>query len=504
MSVIKVGTGRRSGPAGSKRVHSTIACAAVLFLSLGAGSLHAAEGDLDPSFGIGGRSILSLGSSHDAIYSIDALPSGKLIAAGNGMGQSAVVARLTASGQLDPTYATGGILRIPSSAFGGYSQARADGSAIVAYYYVGGLATLPAFAVSRITPGGAVDLKFGSSGVARFIVDSSSRVSGMTTDAAGNIFVLGAYFNGTANDWMIGKFTPGGQLDMSFGTGGIVRTNFSRPEIADPQDWPTAIKIDPLGRIVVGGSTSTSLSMGNGNILHAIARYTSTGELDSSFDGDGKAYFSFDDSFLDREFVSDVEFFPDGDLLLASAGGSDTALVRLNDNGSFDPQLGNGGVLQFPFRSPFRDPRDIHVDHKGRILMVGTEYQNGSNLLDYTIGRLLPSGEPDPSFAGGGRIETFGAQYSAAYVMELLPNGQFLAAGTAGQASPTNDFRALVARYEVVPEPTTLVFISMAIVPLAFCTRKPTSPRVPPGVVCAASAPSPTNLLDSIDSTLEH
>lgn len=431
--------------------------AALIVIILAAAPLHAAEGDLDPAFGIGGRSILNLGSFHDAIYSIDALPDGKLIAAGNGMGTAAVVARLTETGQLDSTYAENGILTIPSSAFGGYSQARADGSAIVAYYQTGSSSS-PGFAASRITPGGAIDPTFGTAGVAAFPTNTASRVSGMTTDAAGNIFVIGSYYNGASLDWMIGKFTPEGQPDMNFGNAGVVRTNFGRPEIADPEDWPYMVKVDPLGRLVVGGYTSTEA--GPGNLFHAIARYTDTGELDTSFDGDGKAYFSFDDSFLDREYVSDVEFLPDGDLLLASAGGSDTALVRLNENGSFDPQLGNGGVLKFPFRSPFRDPLDIHVDHKGRILMVGTEYQNGSSLLDYTIGRLLPSGEPDPSFAGGGRIESFGVQYSAAYVMELLPNGRFLAAGTAGQASPSNNFRAFVARYEVVPEPSALLLIA--------------------------------------------
>jgi uncharacterized delta-60 repeat protein len=440
----------------ANQVSTAVAISAALIVVVAA-PLRAAEGDLDPAFGISGRSILNLGSFHDAIYSIDALPDGKLIAAGNGMGTAAVVARLTETGQLDSTYAENGILTIPSSAFGGYSQARADGSAIVAYYQTGSSSS-PGFAASRITPGGAIDPTFGTAGVAAFPTNTTSRVSGMTTDAAGNIFVIGSYYNGASLDWMIGKFTPAGQPDMNFGNAGVVRTNFGRPEIADPQDWPYMVKVDPLGRLVVGGSTSTEA--GIGNMFHAIARYTSTGELDSTFDGDGKAYFGFDDSFVDHEFVSDIEFLPNGDLLVASAGGSDTALVRLNDNGSFDPQLGNGGVLKFPFRSPFRDPRDIHVDHKGRILMVGTEYQNGSSLLDYTIGRLLPSGEPDPSFAGGGRIESFGAQYSAAYVMELLPNGQFLAAGTAGQASPTNDFRALIARYEVVPEPSALLLIA--------------------------------------------
>jgi uncharacterized delta-60 repeat protein len=333
----------------------------------------------------------------------------------------------------------------------GYSRAFDDGSAIFAYYRSFSTGT-SGFAVSRMTPQGTVDMTFGVAGEGFVPNNLASGINGLEVDAAGNIYVIGPTFRNDRLDWMIGKFTPRGLPDVTFGTAGVVVTDFTRPGITNPQDYPWTVKVDSKGRIVVGGQTSTNEFQGSGNLLHAVARYLPNGQLDTTFDGDGKAVFGFDTSVFDREFVSDIEFMADGDLLLASAGGSDTALVRLNENGSFDSQLGNDGVLSFPFRSPLADPRDIRIDEQGRILMVGYAFQSGSTVTNFAIGRILANGAADMSFANGGRYESFG-QYSQGYAFDIQPDGKLVAVGIGGQASPTNNFNALVARYDLIPEP---------------------------------------------------
>jgi hypothetical protein len=61
---------------------------------------------------------------------------------------------------------------------------------------------------------------------------------------------------------------------------------------------------------------------------------------------------------------------------------------------------------------------------------------------------------PDLSFANGGKFEAFG-QYSQGYAFDIQPGGKLVGVGIGGQANPTNNFNALVARFELIPEPAS-------------------------------------------------
>lgn len=72
-----------------------------------------------------------------------------------------------------------------------------------------------------------------------------------------------------------------GDLDPSFGSGGLVTTNFGRIDQAH------SVAVDSQGRIVAAGF----------NLRHefALVRYTPNGDLDPSFSSDGKVKTSFGD-----------------------------------------------------------------------------------------------------------------------------------------------------------------------------------------------------------------
>src|SRR5688572_13781537 len=75
------------------------------------------------------------------------------------------------------------------------------------------------------------------------------------------------------------RITPAaGQLDPTFGTGGIVTT-----PIGPTWDESRTVAIDDQDRIVVGGR-----SMIGNNWDFSLSRYLPDGSLDTSFDGDGK------------------------------------------------------------------------------------------------------------------------------------------------------------------------------------------------------------------------
>src|SRR5439155_616944 len=81
------------------------------------------------------------------------------------------------------------------------------------------------------------------------------------------------------------RITPtAGQLDPTFGAGGLVTTQFTAPS----DDLGRAAAVDSLGRVVVAGYTTN----GSNNDF-AVARLTAAGALDTTFDGDGKQTVAF-------------------------------------------------------------------------------------------------------------------------------------------------------------------------------------------------------------------
>jgi uncharacterized delta-60 repeat protein len=72
--------------------------------------------------------------------------------------------------------------------------------------------------------------------------------------------------------------TQSGTLDLSFGTGGKVTTDF-----AGNSDGAGAIAVQPDGKLVAAGGATI-----NEQVDFALARYESDGTLDASFGTGGK------------------------------------------------------------------------------------------------------------------------------------------------------------------------------------------------------------------------
>ncbi|MFD1732931.1 delta-60 repeat domain-containing protein [Deinococcus malanensis] len=84
------------------------------------------NGSLDPSFGSAGTAVLNLISSSSAnpsgyeIYSAIALQKdGKILVGGGTSGLTPLMARLTPTGALDPTFGNGGVVIVPELTVGG-------------------------------------------------------------------------------------------------------------------------------------------------------------------------------------------------------------------------------------------------------------------------------------------------------------------------------------------------------------------------------------------------
>jgi uncharacterized delta-60 repeat protein len=133
-----------------------------------------------------------------------------------------------------------------------------------------------------------------------------------------------------------------GMLDPAFGNGGLVMTAFPGQF---SNDTAMSLVMLPDGRAVAAGSTNVNLAF----TAMAVARYLTTGALDTTFDGDGLVTVPFIppgpgiDAFSEARRVL---LQPDGRLVLVGyAAGSQPnqsfiALARLNVDGSLDTSFG--------------------------------------------------------------------------------------------------------------------------------------------------------------------
>jgi uncharacterized delta-60 repeat protein len=142
----------------------------------------------------------------------------------------------------------------------------------------------------------------------------------VSTQSDGRIVVSGSSHNGTNDDFALARYNPDGALDPAFGSGGKLTT-----AVGGGADVAYDLAIRSDGRIVAAG-----YSHNGSNFDFAVARYTSSGSPDTSFDGDGSAttdFFGGDDLGYAAAIQTDGQIIVAGKAF-SSASGFDFALAR--------------------------------------------------------------------------------------------------------------------------------------------------------------------------------
>ena len=168
-----------------------------------------------------------------------------------------------------------------------------------------------------------------------------------------------------------------GQLDSTFGTGGVFTTNFAQTD----STMATAVAIQSDGKIVVGGSTPGGA---------ALARLNVNGTLDSGFGSGGIVNNSFGNIL---GVVFGVAIQPDGKIVAAAAGFAGGSVGRFNSDGSVDTTFGNGGfAVSKSLNSGPGILSTLALQADGKILVTGAGL----------IGRYTTDGQLDSSFGSSG------------------------------------------------------------------------------------------------------
>jgi uncharacterized delta-60 repeat protein len=345
--------------------------AAMAVLAALAPPAFAGSGDLDSSFGVGGKVVTAIGGNFNGAHAVAIDGDGKIVAAG----------------------------------------VAADDYALGGYY--------ADFALARYNTNGSLDTSFGANGMVRTVfAGSNSTASALAIQADGRIVAAGA--KSDPGEFALVRYQPDGLLDTSFGADGMVTTDFPG---ALGHDAAHGVALQQDGKIVAVG-TVDSRRIG-------LVRYNTDGTLDSTFGVDGMVTTGFPRS--GGVSGAAVAMQTDGKIVVVGgvslAGGDSTfGSVRYNPDGSRDATFGDRGRVRTIFGQPRDYANAVALQVDGKILAVGIS--GGSEQKPrFALCRYETDGTLDTSFGGDGKVTSSTAHGAEATAVALQVDGGIVAAG---------------------------------------------------------------------------
>jgi uncharacterized delta-60 repeat protein len=341
---------------------------------------------------------------------------GRQLAAGSADNGDIVVVRLLASGQIDTSYATGGVLRLATASPTIVSAIHlyADGSVLIAGYTNTAAANTPpvlSAVLARITPAGQADVSFGPGGVLTPVLPgATSKISAMVVAGDGSV-----YIGLDGSRLGVVKLAGDGSVMPAFADAGL----FSLSDAALTRSGvPTsrgasvaALAVDPAnGDLVIAGNFTDEAGNDAGAIL---ARVSSAGVLNAKF-AKGRLLAPVPASGIARADTLAIQ--GKGLIILAgsvrdaqvNASRADLFVIRTDARGNQDRRFGTRGVFvqSAPSASPFLSASRIVPLADGRIVISAKVARSLANadlkLVGSAIIRLTARGQADTGFGTGG------------------------------------------------------------------------------------------------------
>lgn len=350
-----------------------------------------ADGTLDKTFAGGdGEQGISFGYRSEAIK-VAIQSDGKIVAVGsirdNGI-YALVVVRLNKNGTLDNSFGTGGKVQVTTM---GWSEGsglviQPDGKIVVAGYSDQANKALPG--IARLLSNGTTDNSFGVQG--KILLSLSEGQTGcfdedLALQTDGKIVLSGRVPNAipvVSSEVLTWRVNANGTTDASYGTNGTVFEivgSYSNSGV-------NAVKIQPDGKIVVGGYYQTGAS----DSSFLVIRYNSNGTHDNTFAGNGRAGISFSHA----AEGTGIALQSGGNVIIGgyvrSNQDEDFAMARLLNDGTLDPHFGSDNTGKVTTGFGYDDiEHGITLQPDGKIVAVGTS-GNDIGLARYLVTIALP------------------------------------------------------------------------------------------------------------------
>jgi uncharacterized delta-60 repeat protein len=425
------------------------------------GRMLLSAGDLDPTFGTGGKLTTGFTEPTDSMAVATAVqPDGKIVVVGKGG-----MTRYNPNGSLDAGFGSGGQVAqgpLPWDAV----ALQPDGKIVVAR----------AAAITTITGGNPPIVQYqGVIAVSRYNADGSSNTGwdisidnssiGPAPDAIlvqpdGKIVVVSQAVtarnnpdgNPDAGFGSGGKVSEGGDaaalepdgkillavggglvrlnadgsVDTSFGTQGVATALLPPNSSAVGQ----AVAVQPDGKIVLG---QTVVNLATNAFALAVSRFNAAGSLDAGFGTQGTILTTTSTGSNAFSAVSGLVIEGTGRIVVADAvnnGSPSLVLFGYTSAGALDGGFGTGGQVATPLTwSGVTGAGALALDGSN-LVVVGQVM--GPQVKDFGVSRYTASGSPDATFGTGGTVTTaFTVPVRATAAGAVLQSdGKVIVAGT--------------------------------------------------------------------------
>ncbi|MCL5802180.1 MAG: delta-60 repeat domain-containing protein [Gammaproteobacteria bacterium] len=399
--------------------------------------VHAAAGDLDPSFGVNGIVVTEFGAydiARDAVLQLD----GKIVTVGSITTYSAdssnsdfALARYNSDGSLDTSFGVGGKTTLDWGRSDNASAValQADGKILVAgssSLYTSSVFDTD-YVIARYKHDGSLDPDFGPAGMVRIDFSDLDSFIGMVVQADGKIILGGTSSSQQyqVNGIVLVRLDTHGNLDTSFGSGGRISTDLGRI------NFPAAIVTRKDGKIVVAATKEDSGTVSAITLL----LYNQDGGLDTAFGMGGKAITSV------SGYTGALAVQEDGKILVGDGYGF--RLTRFNSDGSLDTSFGNSGTAALvSFSEGPSVVSALTILPDGKIVMAGTIENElcfiGCGGDRFVLVRFNTDGGLDKTFGNAGKVMTdifpsgpYDNVADVPHALILQPDGKIIAVGQA-------------------------------------------------------------------------
>lgn len=273
-------------------------------------------------------------------------------------------------------------------------------------------------ATVTLAASGDLDPTFGTGGFVMTAVQDLSSANDVIVDAKHRVLAAGSGSNAalsTMSPALI-RYLPDGSLDTSFGDSGSGIEMVAPPAGLGEYAEFCCVRLDSKNRIVAAGFTEIAAPAGAQKVL-TVLRLSEDGTLDPSFGENGfvanviaagEAYSAAQALTIDAS-----------DRIVIGGATFDTTflgtplLVRYNTNGTLDHSFGDGGIATLPETGFSPAPVGMRIDGDGRIVVAGNYIDLGSATQGMYVARYQSNGEPDASFGTDGIVHLEGTPGNA-------------------------------------------------------------------------------------------
>lgn len=409
---------------------------------------------LDTGFATNGMTTFDLGKTLDDIPYDVAVTSTQDIVLAGAIAQSTdifdvAIAVLDSSGSLNTAVGTSGIVILDADSDGGGGTGSSYATSVALdssnNMYLGlqlGLSeSTQDFGVAKLDSSGTAQTGFGTSGiVTKALGSGQNKMVAALIDSSGQA-IAATSKNGPHNqDFALTRFNSSGVFDTSFGNNGdtIANHTASNDVLNDGIELTSSSN---SGKLVYTGS-ATGL---NGVTELIVARYLSTGALDTSFANSG--YFRLSDSVSNKVGNSVVEL-PDGRIVIGGESADAALIVMLDSNGRLDTSFDSDGIklLDATNNNLQLKINAIALSGSDRLVFAGYSQNITNDDIDIYLGKLDFSGSFDSSFGSSGEVlQNLGGNEGASDLV-VQSDGSIIISGMQ-TSTGSQDGRALLAKF---------------------------------------------------------